>query len=298
MHASPHSSKLVSFHKDLDSKAGMTSKSSIKRAVRAQSLQLERELTTAYLNDKIDIAFLHSDFLVYQTAAGQKQALPESKTLQPEQMFSIIQKNVARTMRQLLVKRQSLNVNSLKEVIDQAPRVLFINCHAERVKQETFSKSETTVTTYFCFEDPQVPTLQDKFDEQRLIEYVKRGRHEIQVVVISACHSSRLAEIMHKFGFPVVVGITQSQEILETAAYVFNDEFLKQILAGQSPKQAFDEGITKLRASKNCVNCCCDHEHDVNYCLWYRYAQKHGIEAAHALHDTSVHPCSCDLGAS
>jgi hypothetical protein len=74
--------------------------------------------------------------------------------------------------------------------------------------------------------------LQDKFDEHRLIEYVKRGNRGIKAVVISACHSSRLANIMYKFGFPVVVGISQTQEVLESAAYIFNDEFLKQLLRG------------------------------------------------------------------
>ena len=117
-----------------------------------------------------------------------------------------------------------------------------------------------------------MPTKQDRFDEKRLMEYIKRGDHSnIRAVVISACHSSRLASIMHEFGFPVVVGISQSEEVLETAAYVFNDEFLKQLLEGKSPRVAFDEGQAKLRASKKCEDCCCDHEHDTEYCLWYRY---------------------------
>jgi len=57
---------------------------------------------------------------------------------------------------------------------------------------------------------------------------VRRGNNSnIKAVVISACHSSRLAEIFSRFGFPVVVGITHSQEVLEEAAYTFNTEFLK-----------------------------------------------------------------------
>lgn len=109
---------------------------------------------------------------------------------------------------------------------------------------------------------------------------MKHAKHEVKVVVISACHSERLANIIYKYGFPVVIGITESQPVLEAAAYIFNDELLKQLLAGNTPKEAFNEGLTKLRASTSAYSCCCDHEHSSN-CLWLRYKNKYGEEKAH-----------------
>ena len=59
------------------------------------------------LEDHIDIAFMHADFLVYKTSNGQNlQALPENRILHPEKMFNIIQELSQRQRCELIIKNQ------------------------------------------------------------------------------------------------------------------------------------------------------------------------------------------------
>jgi hypothetical protein len=48
---------------------------------------LENYQLVAELDKNIDIAFLHADFLVYQTSDGEKHPLSENKMLSPDEMF-------------------------------------------------------------------------------------------------------------------------------------------------------------------------------------------------------------------
>ncbi len=60
--------------------------------------------------------------------------------------------------------------------------------------------------------------------------------NKVQLVVISACHSSQFAKALVDAGVPVVVSISASDKVLEKAAEAFNKEFLDYILKGKSPK--------------------------------------------------------------
>jgi hypothetical protein len=52
----------------------------------------------------------------------------------------------------------------------------------------------------------------------------------VELVIISACHSSRLAEILVDAGIPSVVSISASSQVLELAAKEFNVEFLHYLI--------------------------------------------------------------------
>ena len=51
-------------------------------------------------------------------------------------------------------------------------------------------------------------------------------------MIISACHSNWLAEEFANAGIQCVVGISASQEILETAAQDFNVHFISHLMKG------------------------------------------------------------------
>ena len=55
----------------------------------------------------------------------------------------------------------------------------------------------------------------------------------VELVIVSACHSRWLAEEFEKAGIPCVVGISASQPILELAAKDFNVRFLEYLLRGE-----------------------------------------------------------------
>ena len=52
----------------------------------------------------------------------------------------------------------------------------------------------------------------------------------VQLVIISACHSSRLAQIFKEAKIPSVVSISANTQVLELAAKKFNVEFLHYLV--------------------------------------------------------------------
>jgi hypothetical protein len=47
------------------------------------------------------------------------------------------------------------------------------------------------------------------------------------MIVISACHSSRLAEILIKHGAKAVIAINSMEKVLEKTAQKFNETYLE-----------------------------------------------------------------------
>ena len=85
----------------------------------------------------------------------------------------------------------------------------------------------------------------DTFSEDRLRAMFQPSKDEnlltsVQLVIISACHSSRLAQIFYDANIPSVVSISANTQVLELAAKKFNVEFLHYLVQGWSVKQSFD----------------------------------------------------------
>ena len=76
------------------------------------------------------------------------------------------------------------------------------------------------IKTYLCFESSEIPTMMHKFDEASLCKLVQGT--SVQLVVLSACHSSHLAKVLIESGVPVVISISASDQVLEKAAEKFN----------------------------------------------------------------------------
>jgi CHAT domain len=119
----------------------------------------------------------------------------------------------------------------LQRTLAKKPKILVINCHGGI----DFIKD----TTNFWFEDVYRPTVVDSFTEERLRSMLQTPTHdnpltEVQLVIISACHSSRLANILVAAGIPSVISISASSQVLELAAKAFNVEFLHYLIEGNS----------------------------------------------------------------
>lgn len=124
----------------------------------------------------------------------------------------------------------------------------------------------------------------EEFNEEKLTELLKAKNWGVQLVVISACHSNDLGRILHEAGIPVVVSINTQSKVLEKAAYTFNKMFLEQLVAGKSPKEAFDVGLANVRSSEESNNkiLCSNHDHSDD-CLWFQYKEKFGRQEAENL---------------
>lgn len=132
----------------------------------------------------------------------------------------------------------------------------------------------------------------DEFDEERLKELL-RTKIACKTIVISACHSSRLAEILYKHGDPsnTVVAINSREPVLEKAAQTFNEVFLRELLQHKTISDAYEQAIGAVGAGAktDMKMCCCMHDHK-KHCLWWDYREKHGAEKAHELHTPK---CKC-----
>lgn len=161
-------------------------------------------------------------------------------------------------------------------------RIVFILCHG----------IETQKTTSFCLENVDYPTELDELDEERLHELL-HNKIQCETIVINACHSSRLAEVLHKLGSSenTVIAINSREPVLEKAAQTFNEVFLRQLLQHNKVDDAYEHAIGAVGAmGKNDAKvCCCFHAHKKD-CLWQLYRDKKGDEAAHDLHTPK---CKC-----
>jgi len=61
--------------------------------------------------------------------------------------------------------------------------------------------------THFSFESEAECGLEDSLTEQNLVDLLKESKCQIELVVLSSCHSQKLGQIMVDAGIPVVVGI-------------------------------------------------------------------------------------------
>ena len=110
--------------------------------------------------------------------------------------------------------------------------------------------------------------------------------------MISACHSSHLAQVLIDSGVPVVVSISASVQVLEEAAEKFNREFMLYLLKGLTPKVAFQHGQSVLASESTTSGiCCCNHDHTAD-CLWIKYKEASNDYDAHMVH---IARCKCAL---
>jgi hypothetical protein len=91
-------------------------------------------------------------------------------------------------------------------VLSKRPKILVINCHG--------GVDQTNQKTHFWFEDENQPSVVDFFSEDRLRLMFSNSNENpfssVQLVIISACHSSRLAKIFQDAMIPSIVSISSA----------------------------------------------------------------------------------------
>ena len=99
---------------------------------------------------------------------------------------------------------------------------------------------------------------------------------EIQLAVVTTCHSNEISEILLQIGIPAVISINclkQDEEIVQ----MFLKHVYDKLFNGHCIQEAFNMGVEKCRLeNKQDIGiCCCAHLHEAN-CRWYGFVQKHG----------------------
>ena len=169
-----------------------------------------------------------------------------NKMLQPDLMYDQIVSTVNQFNLKLIIKRVPLNYIELQKILTQKIKVFFILCHGET------KKNVKPQTSNFCLEKKDQPTVLDEFDEERLKELI-RTKIQCETIVISACHSSRLAEILFTRADPnknTIVAINSKENVLERAAQSFNEAFLHYLLKEETIEIAFENSLGTVAGSE------------------------------------------------
>lgn len=149
--------------------------------------------------------------------SNEEKPLGDNESLQPDFMYDLIMRKVRESRLNLVVKKTPLNFTVLQQLLTQPSRILFILCHGE------FTNEKSIESSWFCLEsEGDDPHMVDYFDEERLKSLLKDRLIQPDIIVISACHSSRLAEILKSHGAKAVIAINSMEKVLEKAAQQFN----------------------------------------------------------------------------
>jgi len=62
------------------------------------------------------------------------------------------------------LRKKTLNTINFQKVLNEQPTVMFLVCHGELV----YDVKEQKMTTYFCFEQNETPSMIHKYKEQEL----------------------------------------------------------------------------------------------------------------------------------
>ena len=187
-------------------------------------------------------------------------------------MFDAIKKAVIKENKKLTIHRGTLTYQSFDEILGKNPRVLIIMCHGMLEKDKLGNEN-----CCFCFENEEYPFLIDKCFEDRLINTLKTNRYNIDVIVLSTCHSARLGKMLvkHISPSPAVIAINTTDQIAQSSTFKFNQKFLKSLIMQNTVRDAFEQAkalVSSMPKDEN-RSCCCNHDH-TEHCLFYETVKR------------------------
>ena len=136
--------------------------------------------------------------------------MSERQIIQPDVMFDAIVKAVKQMNKKLTIHKRVLNFQSFDDILCKNPRVLIVMCHG-MLSTDKAGKEKCC----FCFENEEFPFLIDKYDEDRLLTNLKGRKVNIDVIILSTCHSAKLGEILVRgiVPAPAVIAINTTDQI-------------------------------------------------------------------------------------
>ena len=128
-------------------------------------------------------------------------------------------------------------------------------------------------------------------DTQRLGTLLS-GCRDLQLVMVSACHSQTIGEVFLEAGVPAVVAINSSFKVYDDAARAFAATLYAGLAQNLRAREAFEKAQNFVAAHKHRLevfSCCCAHPH-TDDCKWLQECREKGSLYAHELH---VPKCKC-----
>ena len=238
--------------------------------------------------DNMDLVYFYSEPLVFEFLNPfSKKTSPESMgeyALQTDLEYRKLVEILRGTEKEFKILKQAINFQSFKEVVSKKPKVIHISCHGDYSYEER--------QFYLQFETIGNGKA-DNVQESRLVELLgDTSDHGIQMVVVNACHSEQIGNILYKCKIPFVITVNSDSQIADDICLIFSRHLYMQLLQGMTVEKAFLEAQRTCRASSiTCKSCCCAHSHTAQ-CKWQKFANKHGYDKAHELHSKK---CFCKM---
>ncbi|TNV87651.1 hypothetical protein FGO68_gene686 [Halteria grandinella] len=220
---------------------------------------LQQYLRQHFEKNKLDMAFIHADPLLYRNEKNDQIEETKAPPLQVIQEFENLTRSLAVCHRQFRLERIFGTSDNVLLAYNQQPLIMHFSCHGTEIKGKYC----------LCFDSAKEPCIMDFYIERRVVSLMKdNNANKILIVFISACQSEKIGKIFKKYGAPVVIAINKDSTIKDEACLKFSQSFYNKLLNGGTPKEAFNAGITMITTSQmNTNNCCCSHDH-LRSCKW------------------------------
>ena len=156
-----------------------------------------------------DIAYLYSVPLVREhNSKILSMGLPIDHNAEIDDIIKMLQG----TNKGVGFRMDSATIDSLQNLLMIKPKVVHLSCHGE------FDRVEDTY--YLAFESKKVMGMMEKLSMSRLktLFSTQMQMKSIECVIVSACHSQKIGEMMKDSGVPVVICINAPFKIQDEAA--------------------------------------------------------------------------------
>ena len=157
---------------------------------------------------------------------------------------------------------ESCNKNKLEEAIRAMPKIIHISCHGK----------DPNKGYALVLEDKGNKFELPKKELEDMLKNLTKQLQNIDLVVLSSCHSEVAGNLFYKYGVKNVIYIDENFPVSNTASLNFAIAFYQKLIDCYSIKYAFDRTIEELtdkdKDIKNDYKCCCYiHKHRDNCCL-------------------------------
>ena len=163
---------------------------------------------------------------------------------------------------------ECIGSKSLKEILsNKKTKVLHISSHG-KINRKTGDKWEYSLVIE-DFEEKSKFGEKKEMNEQSLrglLNWVSHKIKDIDVVILSTCHSGGLHELFKEHKPKNIIYVDKKTKIGDYTSVKFTDYFYQELLDGCPIEDCYNISIKKLKCDTdilyyNVDRCCCNHKH-------------------------------------
>ena len=176
-------------------------------------------------------------------------------------------------------RMETATIESLQNLFLIKPKIVHLSCHGDYDNENK---------TYLAFESKKVFGMMEKLSMNRIKKLFENQKNlkSIECMIVSACHSQNIGELMVESGVPVVVAINAPFKIQDEAARAFGKVFHSAWVQGETYQNAFTNAqnfVAAHQESYSIYSCWWAHPHKSDW-RWYAKSKEVGHIKAHEIH--------------